>query len=77
MSYISQMPMMRTRATSDGIVVNEVLKYYRVSLLRAQVRLDLDLDGQQYVAEHQTFASFCKLIPTLLIRHSSFQLIAG
>ncbi|KAG4414713.1 hypothetical protein IFR04_012147 [Cadophora malorum] len=50
--------MMRTRATSDGIVVSEVLKYYRVSLLRAQVRLDLDLDGQQYVAEHQTFASF-------------------
>ncbi|PVH89088.1 hypothetical protein DL98DRAFT_579802 [Cadophora sp. DSE1049] len=58
MSYSSQMPLMRTRAADDDIVVNEVLEYYRVSLLRAQVRLDLDLDGQQYVAEHQTWALF-------------------
>ncbi|KAK0103890.1 hypothetical protein ONS96_004998 [Cadophora gregata f. sp. sojae] len=58
MSYISQMPLMRARAADDGIAVNEILKYYRVSLLRAQVRLDLDLDGQQYVAEHQTWASY-------------------
>ncbi|KAH6712659.1 hypothetical protein BKA61DRAFT_576282 [Leptodontidium sp. MPI-SDFR-AT-0119] len=58
MSYTSQMPFMRTKATEDGIVVNDILKYYRVSLLRAQVRLDLDLSGQLYVAEHQTWASF-------------------
>ncbi|KAG4436776.1 hypothetical protein IFR05_007751 [Cadophora sp. M221] len=58
MSYISQMPFMRTRATEDGIAVNDILKYYRISLLRAQVRLDLDLSRQLYVAEHQTWASF-------------------
>ncbi|KAL2071101.1 hypothetical protein VTL71DRAFT_12336 [Oculimacula yallundae] len=59
MSYTSQMPLMRARAIDEGTPVDNVLKYYRVSLLRAQVRLDLDLSGQQFVAEHQTWTSFC------------------
>lgn len=60
MLYVSQIPFMRMRAINDGIAVSEVVKWYRVSLLRAQVRLDLDLDGQMFVAESQAWASFCK-----------------